>query len=125
MNPTLKSSTDKLGITLLIIKHGEDMQPRAVSWQSHKDTGLTTILETIIIKQQFLKKYLIKHKMYCRRSINNTPQQDHNYDTKSRLILIDNHASASMINGKTDFIDTQKQANIPIKGTKGHFQPQK
>jgi hypothetical protein len=49
------------------------------------------------------------------------PQQDHNYDTQSYLIGIDNHASASMTNCKTDFINTANQANIPIKSIKRHL----
>jgi hypothetical protein len=72
-------------------------------------------------KQQFLKQFLMKHKIYDCRSISNKALQDRNYDSQSYLIGIDNHASASMTNRETEFIDTPKQANIPIKGIKWHL----
>jgi hypothetical protein len=41
INPTLKFSMDPLGITILIIKHGEDIQMKVISKQSPKDTERT------------------------------------------------------------------------------------
>jgi hypothetical protein len=79
------------------------------------------LLGTIMTKRQFLTLYLMKCQVYGCRSINNMPQQDHNDDTKSYLIGIDNHASASMTNCKLDFIGTPKLANVPVNGIKEHL----
>jgi hypothetical protein len=84
-----------------------------------------SILDTMITKQQYPTQYLMKHKLYGCRSIKNTPQQVHNYDTKSYLIGIDKHASPSMTNCESEFIDTPKLANVPIKGINGHLSTSK
>jgi hypothetical protein len=49
MNPILKLFTDQLGISILIIKHGEDIQPKVVSKQSPKDTELTRKCQPLIL----------------------------------------------------------------------------
>jgi hypothetical protein len=43
------------------------------------------------------------------------------FDTDSYLIGIDNHASASMTNSETDFINPPVEVNLKIKGINGHL----
>jgi Fe-S cluster assembly iron-binding protein IscA len=77
--------------------------------------------ETIMTNQQFLKQYLVAQQTYSCHSTTDMLQRDHNYDTQSYLIGIDNHASASMTNSEIDFVDTPAQVKLPIKGIKGHL----
>jgi hypothetical protein len=63
----------------------------------------------------------MKLKLQSFRSIYNLPLQEHNYDTNSYLIGIDNHTSALMTKCKSDFIDNPKLVNVSIKGTKGQL----
>jgi hypothetical protein len=67
----------------------------------------------------------MKRQVYSCRLINIIPQQDQNYDTKSYLIGIDNHASASMTNCESDFIDTPKLTTLPNKEIKGYLSTSK
>jgi hypothetical protein len=77
------------------------------------------ILGKIISIQQFLTTYLMKHKMYSSISINNKPQQEQYYDTKSYLIGIDNHASAPKIGAVRRVIqdDKGRSDRFSIPGT--------
>jgi hypothetical protein len=84
-------------------------------------TICVSIWNTILTTQSSFTTYLMKHKLHSFRSIQNLPLQEHNYNTKSYLIGIDNHASSSMTNCESDFMDTLKLANVPIKGIKGHL----
>ena len=81
--------------------------------------------ETIMTNQQFLKHYLVVQQIYRFQSTTDMLQQDHNYNTQSYLIGIDNHASASMTNSEMDFVDTPAQVNLSIKGIKGHLSKSK
>jgi hypothetical protein len=51
----------------------------------------------------------------------NTNHANLKFDTDTYLIGIDNHASASMTNSETDFINPPVEVNLKIKGINGHL----